>query len=213
MQRFLRSLIQNPTTLSEQELEPAFVSLKNKILITNAYTESEKRQKIYKDIGIVLDRLLTRHERYILDIESQRGSSYEIRKLFHQGAWSPVYSPTRIDNKESVANEYLFYLSHFAYRGGTARDIGMVYPHPEYAVELLDYLILKREYFPATFLKGFVYKYGVRPEDIPNLREAKKLLLTAENNGIGSATIELRQFDVHERSNKYDQALPESCRR
>lgn len=67
---------------------------------------------------------------------------------------APVYSPTKIQNKEGVANEYLFYLSFFAYRGGMARNIGMVYPNPEYAVELLDYLVLARKYSPALFLKG-----------------------------------------------------------
>lgn len=213
MLSFLRSFIQDPTALTEQELEPAFVNLKNKILITNAYTESEKRQKIYKDIEVVLDRLLSRHERYILDIESQLGSSFEIRNLFHQGFMAPVYSPTKIQDKERVANEFLFYLSFFAYRGGTVRNIGLVYPNPEYAVELLDYLISKRKYYPAIFLKGFVYKYGVRPEDVPNLRQAKELLVMADNKGIGGATIELRQFDVHERSNKYDQAIDECDRR
>jgi hypothetical protein len=42
MLRFLRSFIQDPTALTEQELEPEFVNLKNKILTTNVYTESEK---------------------------------------------------------------------------------------------------------------------------------------------------------------------------
>ena len=213
MLNILRGFIQDPASLPEPELEPAFVNLKNKILVTNAYTESEKRAKLYKDIEIILNRLLTRHERYILDIESQRGSSIEIRNLFHQGFMAPVYSPTKIQNKEGVANEYLFYLSFFAYRGGMARNIGIVYPNPEYAVELLDYLVLERKYSPALFLKGFVYKYGVRPEDIPNLREAKQLLVTADNMGVGGATIELRQFDVHERLNKYDQAIEQCYRR
>lgn len=213
MLSFLRSFIQDPAALTEQELEPAFVNLKNKILITNVYTESEKHNRVYNDLGIVLARLLTRHERYILDIESQAGSSIEIRNLFHQGFMAPVYSPTKIQDKGSVANEYIFYVSFFAYLGGVVRKIGMVYPDPEYAIELLDYLILERKYSPAFFLKGFMYKYGVRREDIPNLRETKELLVTADNNGIGGATIELRQFDVHERSNKYDQAIAQCYRR
>ena len=213
MLSFLRSFIQDPTALTEQELEPAFVNLKNKILTTNVYTESEKHKKIYDDIGIILARLLTRHERYILDIESQLGSYFVISTLFHPGFMPSTFSPTKIQDKGTVANEYLFYVSFFAYLGGVVRNVGMVYPDPEYSIELLDYLILERKYFPAFFLKGFMYKYGIRREDIPNLREAKELLVMADNKGIGGATIELRQFDVHERSNKYDQALEQCCRR
>lgn len=124
-----------------------------------------------------------------------------------------TYSPTKIKDKSGIANEYLFYVSFFAYLGGIARNIGMIYPDPEYAIDLLNYLIHERKYSPAFFLKGFIYKYGVRREDIPNLQEAKELLVTAENKGIGSATIELRQFDVHEMSNKYNQAIAQCYRR
>ena len=213
MLSFLRSFIQDPATLTEQELEPEFVNLKNKILITNVYTESEKHRKLYDGIGIILARLLTRHERYTLDIESQPGSYYEISKLFHSGFMPNTLSPTKIEDKSGVANEYLFYASFFAYLGGVARNIGMIYPDPEYAIVLLDYLILERNYSPAIFLKGFIYKYGVRREDVPNLSEAKELLIAADNKGIGGATIELRQFDIHERSNKYDQAIAQCYRR
>ena len=213
MLNFLRSFVQDPATLTEQELEPAFVNLKNKILITNVYTESEKHRKLYDGIGIILARLLSRHERYTLDIESQPGSYYEIARLFNPGFMPSTLSPTKIKDKTGVANEYLFYASFFAYLGGVAKNIGMIYPDPEYAIVLLDYLIIERNYSPAIFLKGLIYKYGVRREDVPNLREAKELLMAADNKGIGGATIELRQFDIHERSNKYDQAIAQCYRR
>lgn len=213
MLNFLRSFVQDPATLTEQELEPAFVNLKNKILVTNVYTESEKHRKLYDDIGIILARLLTRHERYTIDIESRPSSYYEISKLFHPGFMPNTLSPTKIEDKAGVANEYLFYASFFAYLGGVARNIGMIYPDPEYAIALLDYLILERNCSPAFFLKGFIYKYGVRREDVPNLGEAKELLISAEKRGIGGATIELRQFDIHERSNRYDHAIAQCFRR
>lgn len=207
MLNFLRGLILEPATLTDQELEPAFVNLKNKILVTNVYAEGEKHRKLYDDLGVVLARLLTRHERYTLDIESMRGSRFEISRLFHPGFMPNTLSPTKIEDKGRVATEYLFYTSFFAYLGGAIKNIGMVYPDPEYAVSLLDYLILKRDYPPAIFLKGFIYKYGVRREEIPNLSGARELLTLADERGVGGAAIELRQFDVHERLNKYDQAI------
>lgn len=82
MLNFIRSFIQDPSTLAEQELEPLFVNLKNKILITNVYSEGEKHKKIYNDLGVILARLLSRHERYILDIESQRAATMKFQGYF-----------------------------------------------------------------------------------------------------------------------------------
>jgi hypothetical protein len=59
----------------------------------------------------------------------------------------------------------------------------------------------------AVFFKGFVLTYGVKLYHAPRIDEARSLLQAAASAGIGGATIELDQFELHVRRNQYDRAI------
>ena len=108
---------------------------------------------------------------------------------------------------EATSSELLLFLCFFAYLGGRLKTFGDVRPDPEFAVKILNYLIDERGHVPATFFKGFIYKYGVQPYQAPKLREAKALLEKAAIAGEGGAIIELRQFNLHLSRNQYANAV------
>jgi len=204
MLQLFKSHIQDPHKLREDDLEPTFVDLKNKILRENVYSDTHK--KLCTRVEIILGRILTRHERYTVEVES-REDPWKITSLFveiERESWErKLYRPNKELHLPSTKTELLFFLAFFAYYGGIVKNVGLVRSDPLFAVQVIDHLIHEHQYEPAMFLKGLMYKYGLWPEAAPKLAEARTLLTEAASNGVGGAVIELRQFDVHERLNRY----------
>ncbi len=212
MFQFLRSQIKDPNTLRQEELEPTFIDLKNTILAKypssfNSASDDPSFRRLFSRIEMILGRILSRHERYVVDVETAF-NRWAHPPLFIERPGNPwdqkVYSPNKNLNLVETKSEILFYMCFFAYYGGIAKDVGTIKSDPTYAIEVLDNLIQNRDFAPAIFFKGLIYKYGLYPDLPPKLTEAKSLLDTAAAKGIGGAVIELRQFDIHERTSRYN---------
>src|SRR6266849_2059089 len=162
MFQILKSHFFDPRTIRDEQLELTFIDLKNKIVVTDGRDNELSYKHLYSRIELVLSRILALHERYAVEVESGTDVS-SIADLFVEGQgpiWkTPVHYPNRKLRRDSIKPELLFYLCFFAYLGGQVRQIGEVRDDPDYAVQLLDYLISEREFAPALFLKGFILKY------------------------------------------------------
>ncbi|NNM69543.1 MAG: hypothetical protein HKM00_06210 [Gallionella sp.] len=193
-----KTSIKDPASLTEPELENAFIELKKKILITNVYEHEQTYERLYWRIRAVLGQIMERHRHFVLDIEAKGA---DVRRLFIRreyrdadgGRHEEYVVPNDLDLKRKESDE-LLYLCFFLYLGGRAKNVGSVEGDPKLMVKILDYLINEKQYHPASFLKGFVMKYGIEfyKECYPG--EARILLEFAQRNGVGSAAIELHQF-------------------
>ena len=127
MLQLFKSHFQDPHKLREEDLEPTFVDLKNKILFENPYSDAHK--KLCNRVEIILGRILTRHERYTVEIESQV-DLWEIMPLFAERpreSWDrKIYSPNKEVHLDSTKTEVLFFLCFFAYCGGIVKNVGLV---------------------------------------------------------------------------------------
>jgi hypothetical protein len=208
MLSFFNRNIRNPESLRDEELEPVFIDLKNRILVTDIHANEKRREHLWDRIGAVLSAIGRRHERYIVDVEasidwlkiSNYFESYDRDRLAYESThtWR-----VNIYDRDSIKSDLLLYLSFFMYMGGAVRKIGIVRDDPDRAIQTIDYLIGERDFEHAIFLKGFILKYGLRPSTAPRLDEARTLLETAVARGVGGALLELRLFDLHIRKNKY----------
>jgi len=138
-------------------------------------------------------------------IEAEANIRYEDH-LFHsfkKHLWMENAKSVRKDiDLSGKSDQCLFFLAWFAYVGGVVKDVGHVGRDEEYAYAIVKFLTEERKYFPALFLRGLFYKYGIKYDEKPRLRDARLFLTRAAENGVGGAIIELRQLDLHEKNIK-----------
>ncbi len=96
-----------------------------------------------------------------------------------------------------------FYLAVVAYLGGILKNFGRVFSDEKFALKIVDYLIQERSSIDAIFLKGLMFKYGLKHDETPNLSTAQTLLKEAADKGSGGAIIELRELDIHFKTSNY----------
>ena len=203
MFKFFKKNFSDPETLKDSELEPLFIELKGDILSLLCFNPKhiDEQKRLSNRYNAVLSRILTRHERYFVEIEAQI-DTWEISRICKDNntvSWqSSFYRANKDTEFSSINTELLFYICWFSYLGGAIKDFGYLQANPYYSVDALDFLINDRNYLPAIFLKGLILKYGLRPDHNPDLEESKRLLSNSAEKGIGGAIIELRQFDLHE---------------
>jgi len=201
MLQFMKFRLLSIDNLSESDLEPAFIDLKSELLSTDYYKLKDKYNKLHDRLGKLLTRICDRHERYMIEAEANILREDYLFYSFKNHTWMDHAKSIRNDiDFSKKSDQCLFFLAWFAYVGGVVKDVGYVGRDEERAYEIVKYLTDKRKYFPALFLRGFMYKYGIKYDEKPKLQDARLFLTRAAENGIGGAIIELRQFDLHEQA-------------
>lgn len=188
-----------PESMSREALINAYIELKSEVLITTPYTQ--KYHDLSRRLDSIISGLFTSHEYLIRDVEVKY-QTWDITNLLirktHNDV-SGIKSYTWGISYELDLNKYesdlLLYISLFLHQGGHIQRVGYIADNQEKMIEILDFLINEREYYPAFFFKGFVYKYGIKPSSMPKLDEAKTLLESAMKRGMGAARLELQ--DLH----------------
>lgn len=197
-----KSRIQDPETLRSSEIEDVIIELKKKILVTSVYENKFKYEQLYYRLEDLMRQVLMRHQHFVLNIESEiDASGSPPHNLFYarqfpngHGARDTTYIiPSDLD-LSIFPSELLIYACFLLWYGGNIKRLGSIYSNPERMAEILDFLISERNYSPAIFMKGMVYKYGLRVYSQCFPSEAKKFLENAKDAGIGSAAIELENL-------------------
>lgn len=197
-----KSRMQDPETLRSHEIEDAIVSLKKKILVTSVYENKLKYEQLYNRLHNLMHEILMRHKHFVLNIESEiEASGSAPYTLFYSKTFPNTYGmretvyivPSDLDFSK-FPSDLLIYACFLLWYGGNVKRLGLLNSNPETMVKIIDFLISERNYGPAIFMKGMVYKYGLRvySECYPN--EARKYLTDAKNEGVGSAAIELENL-------------------
>ena len=197
-----KSRLQDPETLRPNEIENIIVSLKKKILTTSALENRLKYEQLYNRLHNLMCQILIRHQHFVLNVENEiEASGTSPYKLFYKkefpnahGTKETIYIvPSDLDFSE-FPSDLLLYACFLLWHGGNIKRLGLINSNPETMAKILDFLISKRNYGPAIFMRGMVYKYGLRvySECFPN--EARKYLENAKDSGVGSATIELENL-------------------
>jgi len=196
-----KTSLKDPASLNETELEDAFIELKKKILVTNAYEHERAYERLYWRINAILGQIMERHRHFVLDIEAKGVDRY---KLFMSREYRDANGGRHYEqvvpydlNLQSVQPDVLLYICFFIYLGGQVKNVGSVRSDPNLMMKILDYLITEREYPAASFFKGLVMKYGIEVYKESNPRKARTLLEFAQRNGVGAASIELHQLDKY----------------
>ena len=196
-----KAKLQDPQTLRPDELEDSIIELKKKILVTSVYTAEAEYNRLYRRLSALLGQNLARHEHFVLDVET-KGTfpSGFFRSSQHHDSDGMTYTTFEAPYDLDPAGfelEHLIYACFFLWRGGQAKNIGIVDSNPKLMIKILDYLIDEKHYGPAFFFKGMVRKYGLNIYSECFPAEAKELLQKAEKAGVGSATIELERIPYY----------------
>lgn len=201
MFNFFKEKLLNVDNLSESDLEPTYVAIKSDLLLTDYYTSKEKYNKLHDRLGSILTRICNRHEIYMIEAEAKITYEDYFFYSFRNHSWKP-YTKSIINDLDlsSKSNECLLLIAWFSYIGGIIKDIGQVDRDEDAAYKIVKYLNDERKYLPSIFLRGFMYKYGLKFDTKQNLRDARLLLTKAAESGVGGAVIELRQFDIFEKN-------------
>ena len=190
-----KAKIQDPATLRPVEIEDSVIGLKQKILVTSAYTAEAEYERLYRRLTALMGQILERHQHFVLDVEAKGRAPFGFfqPQIHHDsdGMRYTTYAANHGLDPAKFDPSFLIYACFFLWQGGQAKDIGAVDSNPKLMLRILDYLIDEKNYGPALFLKGMVRKYGlsVYSQSFPS--EAKQLLETAQQLGVGSAAIEL----------------------
>jgi hypothetical protein len=211
MFQLFKSHLKDPATLRDIELEPTFIDLKNQIIIVSPYTNETKYNHLYSRLGGVMSRIVDRHRHYFVEADNKIDTSGLIDLFIQTGGdnWSSRKSNHfRLDlNFSRFESDILLYLCFYAYVGGVIKLMGIIDKNPKFMTKILNFLVKERGYMPAVFFQGLTFKYGISLHVSPKLDLAKGLLETAAAAGVGSAIIELEQFDLHIHRNRYNGAL------
>lgn len=193
-----KTSVKDPETLSDTELEDAFIELKKKILVTSAYKQEQAYQRLYYRINAVMGQIIGRHKHFILDVEAKGVDVHYffVRREHHNANGMRYYEYVVPYNLEfrSAQPDVLLYLCFFLYQGGQVKDVGTVTSDPQFMLKILNHLINEREYPAGSFFKGLVMKYGPNVYEASKSSEARVLLEFAHQKGVGAAAIELQQL-------------------
>ena len=198
-----KTKMQDPETLRPNELEDSVIELKKKILVTCAYEAETEYESLYRRLNSLMGQVLARHQHFVLDVEAAGSIPFDFfRPGLHHNSDGMQYTTYSIAPDLDITKyppEILIYACLFLWHGGQAKNLGSVDSNPKLMMRILDFLVDERKYGPALFLKGMVYKYGVKVYSTCFPSEAKQLLEQAKVAGVGSAAIELQHLA------KYDQ--------
>jgi hypothetical protein len=188
-------------SIPEERLEEEYVEVKKKILRTSVYKNEIEYRRLYFRAHDLMERILSRHRRFILDVEAaQKNASnlFSRREYFDANGIVKVeyFVPLDLD-LESLNSEILLYLSFFLWHGGQVKDLGQIQNNPELMTKIINFLISNRKYPPAIFFKGMVFKYGEKVYSDSKPKQARELLETAKALGVGSATLELKNLNLY----------------
>jgi hypothetical protein len=186
--------------LSDDALEMDFATVKKQLLDTDVYQNESRYRKLYGRLEGVLGKILGRHQHLLLSAEGK----HEVvdRALLFSGDRSDPSRSLRVPSNLKLAaidDGLIFYASLLSYTGGFAKQVGTIESNPEFALKAANYLIDERDFELATFFKGFILKYGLKPFVLPELAEARLLLEHSAKLGLGPAVWELRHFDRYSR--------------
>lgn len=193
-----KTKLQDPQTLRPNEVEDSFIELKKKILVTSAYEAEAEYQRLYKRLNSLMGQVLARHQHFVLDVEAAGSIPFGFfqsrRHRDASGIQYTTYSVADDLDPSSYPPTLLIYACFFLWYGGLAKDIGIVDSNQKIMMKILDFLVNEKKYGPAIFMKGMVFKYGLKvyAECFPT--EAKQLLEQAKEAGVGSAAIELENI-------------------
>lgn len=189
---------QSTETMSQEALSNAFIEIKKKILVTSAYEKEQEYNRLYIRAHDLMEKIMKRHERYILDFEAKYKND---RFTFQQYSYFDQSGLTRSSNRlphdvepSNYSDEQLIYWCIFLWHGGSIKGVGEIDANPKLMQKILKFLIEKNN-ADAIFLKGMTLKYGatVYSESFPH--EAKKILEQAHAKGVGAAALELRDIE------------------
>lgn len=189
-----KSRIQDPATLRQAELENAVVELKEKILVTSAYTAETAYTRLYERLSSLMGKVLERHQHFVLDVEAKGrppiGFFLSSQHFDVNGMRYTTYQVPQDLDPDRFDPALLIYACFFLWHGGQAKNIGPIDSDPKLMLRILDRLI-EVGYGPAMFMKGMVLKYGQRLYSQCFPHEARVMLERAQAVGVGSAAVEL----------------------
>jgi len=190
-----KTKVQDPQTLSPNEIEDSIIELKKKILVTNAYEKEAEYERLYKRLRSLIGQVLARHQHFVLDVEAAGSvpfGFFQPRRHHDTGGMQyTTYSVAYDLDPSRHPPELLLYACFFLWHGGQAKNVGIIDANPEVMMKLIEFLAEEKNYGPAIFMKGMVRKYGLNAYSECFPAEAKQLLEQAREAGVGAATIEL----------------------
>jgi hypothetical protein len=195
--------MQDPNSLSSEDIENSIIELKKIIFITNSFEKKNEYQKLYFRLDALMGQILLRHRHFILDVEAKEPLPFGFFKSenYHGHMTQTINHFSTDFNLSKYTPEQLIYTCFFLWYGGHVKWIGEIRSDPKLMMKIIDHLITEKSYGPAIFMKGMVKKYGlyVYSECFPE--EARQLFVQAQKAGVGSATIELEHLSKYSELN------------
>ncbi|GMU45949.1 MAG: hypothetical protein AMXMBFR26_07310 [Porticoccaceae bacterium] len=205
---YFKTSAQNPETLTQEDTERTWVELKQRILQVSPYEDKHKYRRLYYRLRDLLGSIINRHRHFLDDVQARRDLFREVGSCLTEievpVGELPEYRVTSNLPLDSFSSELILFLCLVSYNGAVLSQYGRISSNKWFLNRGVEYLIAERDYAPAIFLKGLVFKYGLDVFYKPRLPEARELLARASAAGIGGALFELNRLDQHERLTNID---------